>query len=112
MAARPDPDPALTRRLLALLADVADNRDSEMLAPNLRNPGGAPRTTAALGFRAPAPRMTLLEVEDYGSKGVPRAGATVRWVYRYRAEGGGRIVYYTIELAPDGKVTRLVPEQG
>ena len=112
VAARPDPDPALTRRLLALLADVADNRDSEMLAPNLRNPGGAPRTTAALGFKAPAPRMTLLEVEDHGSNGVPRAGATVRWVYRYRVEGGGRIVYYTIELAPDGKVTRLVPEQG
>jgi CubicO group peptidase (beta-lactamase class C family) len=111
LAARPDPDPALSRRLVAMLADVADNRDSEMLAPNLRNPGGPVRTAPARGFKASAARMTLLEVEDHGSKGMEHFGAKVRWVYRYKIEGDGRTVYYTIELTPDGKVTRFVPEE-
>jgi CubicO group peptidase (beta-lactamase class C family) len=108
----PDPDPALSGRLLAMLADVADNRDSEMLAPNLRNPGGPVRTNASLGFKAPLARITLLEVEDHGSSGDEHFGVKVRWLYRYKIEGGGRIVYYTIELTPEGKVTRFVPEQG
>jgi hypothetical protein len=95
-----------------MLAAVADGRDSEMLAPTLRDPGGgAPRTSATLGFKAPSARITLLEVEDHGSGGVAHFGATVRWVYRYRVEGEGRVVYYTFELTPEGKVTRLVPEQ-
>lgn len=72
------PDPALWRRLLGMLADVADNRDSEMLAPNLRNPGGAVRTNAARGFKAPSARITLLEVEDHRRQGDAfRAGAGV-----------------------------------
>ena len=94
-----------------MLAAVADNRDSEMLAPNLRNPGGAVRTTAARGFKASSARIAFLEVEDNGSKGIERFGSKVRWVYRYKVEGDGRTVYYTIELTPDGKVTRFVPEQ-
>ena len=112
LAKRKDPDPALSTRLLAMLADVADNRDSEMLAPNLRNPGGAVRTKPEFGFKAANARISLLDVEDHGTAAVDRPGATVRWVYRYKVEGGGRVVYYTIELAPDGKVTRFVPEQG
>jgi D-alanyl-D-alanine carboxypeptidase len=108
---RRDPDPALSKRLLAMLAAVADNRDSEILAPNLRNPGGPVRTTAARGFKAASARMAFLEVEDHGSNGIEVFGAKVRWVYRYRVEGGGRTVYYTIDLTPDGKVTRFVPEE-
>jgi len=111
LAERPDPDPALSQRLLGMLAAVADNRDSEMLAPNLRNPGGPVRTTAARGFKASSARIAFLEVEDNGSKGIERFGSKVRWVYRYKVEGDGRTVYYTIELTPDGKVTRFVPEQ-
>jgi hypothetical protein len=94
-----------------VLGDVADNRDSEMLAPNLRNPGGPVRTTAARGFKASSARMALLEVEDHGAKGIEHFGSKVRWVYRYRVEGDGRTVYYTIELTPEGKVTRFVPEE-
>ena len=111
LAERPDPDPALSQRLLGMLAAVADNRDSEMLAPNLRNPGGPVRTTAARGFKASSARIAFLEVEDNGSKGIERFGSKVRWVYRYKVEGDGRTVYYTIELTPDGRVTRFVPEQ-
>jgi D-alanyl-D-alanine carboxypeptidase len=108
---RPDPDPALSKRLLAMLADVADNRDSEMLAPNLRNPGGPVKTNPARGFKASNARMALLEVEDHGSNGVEHFGLKVRWVYRYKVTGDGRTAYYTIELTPDGKVTRFLQEQ-
>lgn len=111
LIARNDPDPALSTRLLAMLADVADSHDSALLAPNLRNPGGPVRTNATLGFKASGARIMLLEVEDHGSAGFEHFGLKVRWVYRYRIEGGGRTVYYTIELTPEGKVTRFVPEQ-
>jgi len=43
-----DPDPEMSRKLVALLADVAENRDSDLLAPNLRNRSGLPRTTPPL----------------------------------------------------------------
>jgi hypothetical protein len=113
LAARPDPDPALSRRLLAMLADVADGRDSEMLAASLRDPaGGRSRADTSLGFKAPSARITLLDVEDRGrdAAAAAAAAAQVRWLYRYRVEGGGRVVYYTFELTPDGKVARFVPE--
>ena len=112
LAERSDPDSALSRRLLAMLADVADNRDSQMLAPNLRNPGGPVRTTPTRGFKASSSRISLLEVEDHGAHGIEHFGVNVRWVYRYKVEGDGRTVYYTIELSPAGKVTRFVPEEG
>jgi hypothetical protein len=105
-----DPNPALSQRLLAMLADVADNKDSEMLAPNLRNPGGPVKTNPARGFKAPSAQISLLEVEDYGATGIEHFGWRIRWIYRYKVEGGGRVAYYTIELSPEGKVTRFVPE--
>lgn len=108
---RPDPDPVLSARLLAMLAAVADDKDSEMLAPHLRNPGGPVKTTAARGFKAAGARMSFLEVEDHGREGMEHFGARVRWVYRYKVTGEGRTVYYTIELTPEGKVTRFVPEE-
>lgn len=112
LVARPDPNPELSRKLLAMLADVADGRDSDMLAPNLRNPGGASRVPAARGFKAPSARISFLEAEDLGSAGADRSGSKVRWIYRYKVEGGGRVVYYTIELSPGQKVTRIAPEEG
>ena len=111
LVVRKDPDPALSERLLAMLADVAENKDSDMLAPNLRNVGGAVRTNPARGFKASNARMLLLEVEDHGSAGVERFGPRVRWVYRYKIVAGTRTVYYTIELTADGKAARFVPEE-
>ncbi len=105
-----DPDPALTARLLTMLAAVADNKDSEMLAPNLRNVGGPVRTNPARGFKAPNARMTLLEIEDHGPEGIERFGPRVRWVYRYKITAGNRTVYYTIELTAERKAARFVPE--
>jgi hypothetical protein len=44
---RPDPDASMTRRLSVLLADVAEGRDSELLAQSLRNPPGPPPRLAS-----------------------------------------------------------------
>jgi CubicO group peptidase (beta-lactamase class C family) len=112
LAARRDPNPELSRKLLAMLGDVADGHDSEMLAPNLRNPGGAPRTPPARGFKAPSARITFLEAEDLGAAAADPAGPKARWIYRYKLEGGGRVVFYTLELSPEQKVTRIAAEEG
>jgi CubicO group peptidase (beta-lactamase class C family) len=108
---RPDPDRSMTKRLLALLADVADNRDSELLAPNLRNAPGPPRTTPSFGFKGVVDRFAFLEREDHGPEGVERFGIRVRWTYRYKLVSGRRVLYYTFELTPDGKVARFGPEE-
>ena len=108
---RPDPDRSMTRRLLALLADVADNRDSDLLAPSLRNAPGPPRTTPSSGFKGVVERFAFLEREDHGPQGVERFGIRVRWTYRYKLVSAHRVLYYTFELTPDGKVARFGPEE-
>jgi CubicO group peptidase (beta-lactamase class C family) len=108
---RPDPDRSMGRRLLALLADVAENRDSELLAPSLRNPPGPPRTTPSFGFSGKVDRFAFLEREDHGPQGVERFGLVVRWTYRYKLVSGSRVIYYTFELTPEAKVARFSPEE-
>jgi hypothetical protein len=111
-AERPDPDPALARRLLAMLAAVAERRDTEMLASNLRNPGGPSRANPAFGFATVPDRFAFLDREDLGTAGQVRFGNTIRSVYRYKLVAGDRTIYYTFELTPDGTVARFVPEEG
>jgi hypothetical protein len=101
----------MSGRLLALLADVARNRDSEMLAPNLRNPAGPPLTNPARGFDGRPDTFAFLEREDVGAAGRERFGPLVRWIYRYKLTSGARVIYYTFELTPDGKVARFFPEE-
>jgi CubicO group peptidase (beta-lactamase class C family) len=106
-----DPDPALSRRLLDLLGAIAGRRDSEALAPNLRNPNNPPRVPASFGFAGVADRFTLLEREDLGGAGVLRFGQTIRWIHRYRLVSGSRVICYTFELTPQGEVARMFPEE-
>ena len=108
---RADPAPAMGHRLLAMLAAVAEKRDDDLLAPSLRNPPGPPRTTASFGFAGPVDRFAFLEKEDHGPGGLERFGLTVRWTYRYKLVSGKRVLYYTFELTPDGKVARFRPEE-
>ena len=56
-------------------------------------------------------RFALLDREDQGPKGVERFGVLVRWVYRYKLVSGARIIYYTFELGPDGKLARVASEE-
>jgi CubicO group peptidase (beta-lactamase class C family) len=108
---RPDPDTVMSRRLLRLLADVASERDNELLADNVRRPGGAPRLPASFGFAGPVDRFAFLDREDRGPAGAERFGVVERWIYRYKLVAGRRVIWYTFELTPDGKVARFRPEE-
>jgi CubicO group peptidase (beta-lactamase class C family) len=108
----PDPDSNFSLKLLALLADVAANKDSEMLAPSLRNPSGPPRTTSSFGFKGPLTKFAFLDKEDFGKNGVEHFGNTIRWILRYKLTTVDRVRYYTFDITPDGKVARFFPEEG
>ena len=108
---RPDPEPALTARFVEMLAAVAEHRDSDLLAPNLRNPGKPPRTNPACGFAGKVDRFAFLDREDLGAAGVTRFGNQIRYIYRYKLVAGQRGIYYTLELTPEGKVARFVSEE-
>ena len=107
---RADPDPAFSRRLLQLLKAVAERRDNDLLASNLRVPGSAPRTNVAFGFAGTPDKFAFLEREDMGAEGTSRFGNVIRWIYRYRLVNGGRNIDYTFEVNVDGKVARFLAE--
>jgi hypothetical protein len=109
---RPDPDPAFTRRVVGMLNAVAEQRDSDLLAANMRNPGGPPRANRAFGFAGMPDRFAFLDHEDLGTQGQVRFGNTIRGIYRYKLVAGRRVVYYTVEVTPEGKVARFVAEEG
>ena len=102
---RPDPDSELSVKLLAMLGDVASGRDSEMLAPNLRNP------RRESGFAGNVARFAFLEREDLDPAGEERFGARIGSIYRYKLLSPPREIGYTFELTPEGKVARLFPEE-
>jgi len=110
-AERPDPESAFTAKLVAMLAAVAERRDSDLLAPNLRNPGNPPRTNPAFGFSGKLDRFAFLDREDLGAAGVTRFGNQIRYIYRYKLVAGQRVIYYTIELTTEGNVARFVSEE-
>jgi CubicO group peptidase (beta-lactamase class C family) len=108
---RPDPDAALSRRFLEMLAAIAQGRDSDLLADRLRTPGKASRLPATFGYGGDVQRFAFLEREDLGPSGQERFGNIVRWLYRYRLVSRSATICYTFEVTPDGKVTSLVPER-
>jgi D-alanyl-D-alanine carboxypeptidase len=112
LAERPDPDPALTARLLQMLKDVAESKDNDLLAARFRDTaGGKPRTTPSFGYNGPVKRFSFVDRDDLGPEGMPRWGSMMRWVSWYRLDTGERVLIYTVELTPEGKVARFYPEQ-
>ena len=110
LAERPDPDPALTQRLLSMLNAVATGRDSELLASNIRIPGAASRMRRDFGFAGRPDRFTFLEREEGPANGAPRFGNVIRSIHRYRLVSAGRVINYTFEVTPEGTVARLIAE--
>lgn len=106
-----DPDPALSRRYNDMLAAIAEGRDSEMLAPALRNPGRSSRLPASFGFAGDVRRFAFLERQDLGEPGEDRFGTIVRFVYRYKLVSKAGAIYYTFEVTPEGKVSGIIPEK-
>jgi CubicO group peptidase (beta-lactamase class C family) len=111
IAEKADPDTALSRQFLVMIDNIANDRDSELLAPNLRNPGGPVRTNRARGFSGKVDKFAFLEREDLGPAGVVRFGNTIRYIYRYKLYAGDRLIYYTFETTPAGKVARFLAEE-
>lgn len=111
IAEKADPDTALQRQFLGMLDNIANDRDSELLAPSLRNPGGPVRTNRARGFSGKVDKFAFLEREDLGAAGTVRFGNTIRYIYRYKLYAGDRLIYYTFELTPAGKVARFLAEE-
>lgn len=83
LAEQPDPDSAMNRRLKAVLSDSGS------------------------GFRGTIDRFAFLDKEDLGPEGRERFGLVVRWMYRYKVVSGTRVLYYTFELTPEGRVGRF-----
>jgi hypothetical protein len=88
-----------------MLGDVASGRDSEMLAPNLRNP------RRESGFAGNVARFAFLEREDLDPAGEEKFGARIGSIYRYKLLSPPREIGYTFELTPEGKVARFFPEE-
>ncbi len=107
---RPDPEPRLSGNFVAMLAAIAAGRDTDMLAPGLRNPGKAPRVAASFGYGGDIERFAFLEREDLGDRGDERFGTIVSKVYRYKLVSKTGTIYFTFEMTPAGKVCRIIPE--
>jgi CubicO group peptidase (beta-lactamase class C family) len=110
-AERTDPEPDVSRSVLSMLAAVADGRDSDLLAPNLRNPPGPPRTNRDFGFKGSVDRFALLDREDLGEAGQVRFGNLIRIVRRYKLVSGPSVIYFTVEFTPSGRVARFIREE-
>jgi len=110
LAEMPDPDPTAGTRFLALLADIAEGRPADLLAPSLKRASGEPALPRDWGFRGTPDRFAAIDKEDLGAEGVLRFGQRIRWICRYRLTAGSRVVDYTFELKSDGKVARMFPE--
>ncbi len=108
---KPDPDPSLSGRFVAMLAAIAADQDTDMLAPHLRNPGKAPRVAASFGYSGDIHRFAFLEREDLGDRGEERFGTLVSKVYRYKLVSKTGTIYYTFEMTPAGKVSGIIPEK-
>ena len=80
LAERPDPDPALSRRFLSLLQAVAESRDHDFLATNLRVPGGAPRTRPDL-LRGHAGPLCVRRARGHGCARHRALRNVISWTY-------------------------------
>ena len=110
-AERADPEPAFTSRVVAMLRAVAERRDSDLLAPNLRDASGAPRTNPSFGFVGTPERVAFLDREDFGVAGLRRFGNLIRYVYRYKFVAGTRVTFFTLDVTPEGQVARWVRDE-
>lgn len=107
---RPDPAPETSRRLLQMLSDLAQGKESELLSKEwARLIPQATRVKIAEQLRD-LKRLAFLEAETL-DKSLNRLGVVVKQINRYKLLSGQRTIYYTFELAEDGRVARLFFEE-
>jgi CubicO group peptidase (beta-lactamase class C family) len=102
---QPDPDPALTRKIEAVLVAFAQGgkpvEDVPLLAPQARKDyaqGPAPELGGIRG-------ITYIAGQDAAAQGIRRHGAMVAHVLYYRLLTKGPVRYVLVYLTPEGLVT-------
>ena len=108
---RSDPEPELTRTMLRFLTELGEGKDPEMLADNLRGRVSKDRRASIAAEMKQLKSFTFVDKEGLSGEAQKRFGSVIRWIYRYRLTNEKFPVYYTIELTPEKKVARFVPEE-
>lgn len=107
---QPDPDPQTTERLRQLLRDLAEGRDSDVLAENLRRGVPQSRKEQIARHLREISSFVFIDSEKYGKYHFMLDPKMDR-IIRYRMVTGGRAVYYSFHLNSDGKVARFNSEE-
>lgn len=107
---QPDPAPETSKRLLQMLSTLAQGQESDLLTKEwARFVPPATRAKMAVQLRD-LKRWAFLETETLKQK-LDRLGTTVTQIGRYKLLSGQRTIFYTFELAADGRVARFSFEE-
>lgn len=107
---QPDPAPETSKRLLQMLSDISQDKESDLLSKEWAR-FIPPLTKAKIADQLrDLKRLAFLETETL-SKPFDRLGLNVTHIARYKLLSGQRTIYYTFELAEDGRVARLFFEE-
>ena len=101
---RPDPDPTISRALLAMLHDLANGTTTTLPLPAYHMPEST-RSEVATQL-ASLKRFAFLDREEQ-SKAADAAEHSVAQILRYKLMGEKQANYYTFEMTADGKVAAL-----
>lgn len=101
---QPDPDPATTQRLAALLASVARGEQPAGMLPALRAALDAEAQRVLAERLRTLQSFALLACDELAQPAVGRRGDPVARRCYYRAVNASETRYYTFWLAPDGRV--------
>lgn len=107
---QPDQAPESSKRLLQMLSDISKGKESELLTKEWAR-FIPPATKAKIADQLrDLNRFAFLETETLEKK-FDRLGTTVTQIKRYKLLSGQRTIFYTFELAEDGRVARLFFEE-
>jgi len=102
---KPDADPALTKRLIECLRELAATKDSPLITPEFREEYATARGRAeSLAERLKEMKSFTFVANDPAPPGWERLGVAVSRFAYYKLIGTKETRYYTFELTADGKV--------
>jgi len=107
---QPDPAPETSKQLLQMLSDISQDKESDLLSKEWAR-FIPPPTKAKIAVQLrDLNRFAFLETETLRQK-FDRLGIAVTQIKRYKLQSGQRTIYYTFEVAEDGRVARLFFEE-
>lgn len=105
-----DPAPQTTRALSALLAELAQERDSSSLTAAYQtyyNSQPPPLRQEDARLLKSLQSLTYLASDDVAGRGLKRLGETVARIAYYKGELESKPYYFTFWLTPEGKIAYL-----